>query len=93
MIENEIIYVYDGVSLNPEDFYQKEHKDIYAAMQSLWHSRKTIDVVTLADQLSKDGVLDQVGGTDYLYELSTFLLSPSGCAEYAQIVKEKSVLR
>lgn len=92
-IENEIIYVYDGISVNPEDFYQKEHKDIYAAMQSLWHSRKTIDVVTLADQLSKDGVLDQIGGTDYLYELSTFLLSPSGCAEYAQIVKEKSVLR
>jgi len=51
LIENEIIYVYDGVSLNPEDFYQKEHKDIYAAMQTLWHSRKTIDVVTLANQL------------------------------------------
>lgn len=93
LIENELLYVYDGVALSSSDFYQKEHSDIYAAMQSLWHSRKTIDVVTLADQLTKDGVLDSVWGTDYLYDLSTFLLSPSSCAEYAQIVKEKSVLR
>ena len=93
LIENELLYVYDGVALWSSDFYQKEHSDIYAAMQSLWHSRKTIDVVTLADQLTKDGVLDSIWGTDYLYDLSTFLLSPSSCAEYAQIVKEKSVLR
>lgn len=93
LIENELIYVYDGLVLQAEDFYQKEHKDIYTAMQSLRHSRKTIDVVTLADQLWKDGVLDSLWGTDYLYELSTFLLSPSWCAEYAKIVKEKSVLR
>jgi replicative DNA helicase len=57
-LENEIIYVYDGLALHPDDFYQKEHRDIYAAMQSLWHARKTIDVVTLGDQLAKDGVLD-----------------------------------
>jgi replicative DNA helicase len=47
----------------------------------------------LADQLNKDTVLDTVGGTDYLYELSSFLLSTSSCAEYVKIVKEKSVLR
>ncbi len=93
LLENEIVYVYDGLSLNAEDFYQKEHKDIYAAMQSLWSARKTIDVVTLADQLGKDGVLDSLGWADYLYELSTFLLSVSSCAEYAKIVKEKAVLR
>jgi replicative DNA helicase len=47
----------------------------------------------LADQLTKDAVLDAIGGTDYLYELSSFLLSTSSCAEYVKIVKEKSVLR
>lgn len=49
--------------------------------------------MTLADQLSKDTVLDTIGGTDYLYELSSFLLSTSSCAEYVKIVKEKSILR
>lgn len=50
-------------------------------------------MVTLADQLGKDTVLDTIGGTDYLYELSSFLLSTSSCPEYVKIVKEKSVLR
>jgi replicative DNA helicase len=93
LLENEIIYVYDWLALHADDFYQKEHRDIYAAMQSLRAARKTIDVVTLGDQLAKDGVLDTLWGTDYLYELSTFLLSASSCAEYTKIVKEKSVLR
>jgi len=47
----------------------------------------------LADQLAKDAILDTIGGIDYLYELSSFLLSTSSCAEYVKIVKEKSVLR
>lgn len=49
--------------------------------------------MTLADQLHKDAVLDTIGGTDYLYELSSFLLSTSSCPEYVKIVKEKSILR
>jgi replicative DNA helicase len=47
----------------------------------------------LADQLGKSNVLDTVGGNDYLYELSGYLMSTSSCAEYVKIVKEKSVLR
>ena len=62
-------------------------------MHDLWAARKTIDVVTLADQLQKNSTLDVIGGTDYLYDVSSFLLSTSTCAEYARIVKEKAVLR
>ncbi len=93
LLENELLYVYDGMALQPEDFYQKEHALIFKSMKELWNARRTIDVLTLADQLGRDDVLDAVGGNDYLYELSTFLLSSSSCAEYAKIVKEKSVLR
>lgn len=93
LMDNELMYYYDGIGLSPEDFYQKEHFYIYQGIKNLWGSRKTIDVVTLADQLGKDAVLDTIGGTDYLYELSSFLLSTSSCAEYVKIVKEKSILR
>lgn len=93
LMDNEMMYYYDGLGLFPEDFYQKEHFFIFQWMKKLWWARKTIDVVTLADQLSKDGFLDTIGGNDYLYELSSFLLSTSSCAEYVKIVKEKSVLR
>jgi len=93
LMDNELMYYYDGLWLVPEDFYQREHFYIYQWCKSLRTARKTIDVVTLADQLHKDGFLDTIGGNDYLYELSSFLLSTSSCAAYVKIVKEKSILR
>jgi replicative DNA helicase len=44
-----------------EDFYQKEHVFIYKAIKDLWIGRKTIDVLTLADQLGKNQLLDVIG--------------------------------
>ena len=93
LMDNDLMYVYDSLSLKPEDFYQKEHAFIFQWVHDLWAARRTIDVVTLADQLQKNSNLDVIGGTDYLYDVSSFLLSTSTCAEYARIVKEKAVLR
>jgi replicative DNA helicase len=44
----------------PEDFYQKEHGKIFKAIAQLWDSKKTIDVVTVSDQLSKNGDLENI---------------------------------
>ena len=93
LMDNELLYICEGMGLVPEDFYQKEHLYIYRGIKTLRAARKTVDVLTVADQLSKDGVLDVIGGTDYLYELSSFLLTSSSADEYAKIVKEKSILR
>jgi replicative DNA helicase len=93
LMDNELMYYYDGISLIAEDFYQKEHAYIFQAIKDLWAGRKTIDALTVADQLGKNNLLDTIGGNDYLYELSGYLMSTSSCAEYVKIVKEKSVLR
>lgn len=92
-MENELMYVCEGISLSPDDFYTKEHSFIYKAIKDLWTARKTIDVLTVSDQLGRVDQLDTIGGTDYIYEISSFLLSFSGADEYAKIVKEKSILR
>jgi replicative DNA helicase len=88
-----MMYIYEGMGMLSEDFYVRAHASVYAAMMALWLSRTVIDAVTLSDQLGKMKSLDDVGGTDYLYELSTHLLSTSNCPQYAQIVKEKATLR
>ena len=93
LLDNETMWIYDADRLEYQDFYQKEYGFIYKAIQELWNTRKTIDVVTLSDQLSKDWNLDVIWGSDYLYELSTLLFSTQPCAEYSKIVKEKSLLR
>jgi len=93
LMDSETIWIYEWDKIEPEDFYQKEHQFIYHAIKTLRADRKTIDVVTIWDQLTKDGNIDTVWWTDYLYELSTFLLSTSGCKDYSKIVKDKSILR
>ncbi len=93
LMDNETVWIFEWDGIVPGDFYQKEHSMIYEAIAQLWNDKKTIDVVTVSDQLSKNGNLESVWGIDYLYELSAFLISTSPCVEYSKIVKEKSLLR
>ena len=92
-MDNETIWVFEWDRIVPKDFYQREHGMIYEAILQLWNDKKTIDPVTVSDQLSKNGNLESVWWKDYLYELSAFLISTSPCVEYSKIVKEKSLLR
>ena len=59
-MDNELMYYYDGVALIPEDFYQREHFYIYQAIKELRAARKTVDVLTVADQLGKSDLLDTI---------------------------------
>ena len=93
LLDSEVMWIYDSDKLSYKDFYQKEHSYIYEAIQQLRMARKTIDVVTVSDQLSKNWNLDVIGGVDYLYDLSSFLFSTQPCSEYSKIVREKSLLR
>ena len=93
LLDSEVMWIYDSDKLGYKDFYQKEHSHIYEAIQQLRMARKTIDVVTVSDQLSKNWNLDVIGGVDYLYDLSSFLFSTQPCSEYSKIVREKSLLR
>ena len=93
LMDNETIWVFEWDRINSNDFYQKEHGMIYEAIAQLWNEKKTIDPVTVSDQLSKNWNLESVWWIDYLYELSAFLISTSSCVEYSKIVKEKSLLR
>ena len=91
-IESIITWVESG-SQHAYKINQKEHQYIYECIKELWTMRRTIDVITLTDQLSKRGFLDLVGGQDYLYEISIFVMTTATSGEYAKIVKEKAVLR
>ena len=93
LMDSETVWVYEWDRITPSDFYQREHGMIYEAISQLWNAKKTIDVVTVSDQLEKNWNLESIWWIDYLYELSAFLISTSPCVEYSKIVKEKSLLR
>ncbi|MCI8610311.1 MAG: replicative DNA helicase [Clostridiales bacterium] len=76
-----------------EDFYLEEHQSIYAAMQGMYLKSKNIDVVTLIDELVKEGVYDDAGGKEYIRLIAETVPTAANVKDYAEIVRDKSTLR
>lgn len=80
-------------TIQPEDFYKEAHKIIYECMMKLNNKSEPIDLITLTEELKKQGHLEDVGGISYITSLSTIVPTTSNVKYYSDIVKEKSVLR
>lgn len=79
--------------LKPDDFYAKEHKIIYEAMEILYEKREPIDVVTLTGQLKKMKGLNDAGGATAIAKLSNILSTAANVESYAKLVRDHSVKR
>ncbi len=79
--------------LRDEDFYRNEHRLIFRAMARLVHQNKPIDVLTVSEALRELRELEQIGGEVYLFELANNTPSAANILAYADIVRERSVLR
>ncbi len=75
------------------DFYRNEHRLIYRTIGRLTHQNKPIDVLTVAESLREMHELEQVGGDVFLFELANNTPSAANIMAYADIVRERSVLR
>ncbi|MDD5036582.1 MAG: DnaB-like helicase N-terminal domain-containing protein, partial [Methylococcaceae bacterium] len=92
MLDNE---TWDKVAdrLGEEDFYRRDHQLIFRAIKLLAEKQSPFDVVTLAEQLEKFGWLEDAGGLAYLGAMAKDTPSAANIAAYADIVRERSVLR
>lgn len=79
--------------LTRDDFYRDAHAHIYDAMIVLIEKDEPVDLVTLPEELNRRGVLEGVGGYDYLIRLSDFEFTTANIGYYAKIVQEKALLR
>ena len=79
--------------LKPEDFYDPVHRRIYRAILRLYEARTPIDFVTVANALQGEGTIQAIGGSAFLAELCMNVPTASHAAEYAGIVREKSLHR
>ncbi|MCE2782277.1 replicative DNA helicase [Limnohabitans sp.] len=82
-----------GDLLVDQDFYRHEHKLIYAAVGALINASKPADVITVNEQLQNQGKADEMGGLGYLNSLAQYVPSASNIRRYAEIVRERSILR
>ncbi len=83
--------VSDGIT--EEDFYRADHKLIFHSIYRLLGEAKPLDVVTLSEELERLGRLEEAGGFAYLGELANKTPSASNIRSYADIVRERAVLR
>ena len=75
------------------DFYFEQNRKIFNAMRELINEANPIDFVTLTDRLDKKGQLGEVGGVEFLIELTNIVPSAANYVHYLDIVKRDSVLR
>ena len=86
-----IIKIADIVHI--DDFYIDKNGLIFSAIIKLFEKREPLDVVTLSEELEKQGSLKEVGGASYLTDLVNGVPSASHVVQYAQIVAQKATLR
>lgn len=79
--------------LTPRDFYAPRHGLIFDAIRSTVAAGISVDPITVADQLRRAGLLDDVGGIGYLGELMNATPAISAVAHYSKIVADTSTLR
>ncbi len=75
------------------DFYRDEHRRIYRQIQKLLERSKPVDVVTVAESLDLAGEGSETGGLAYLGELAANTPSAANIRRYAEIVRDRAVLR
>lgn len=92
ILDSEVIPLVVGI-LNQEDFSRADHRVVFQSISTLYEQKKSIDLITLAEELKRRNRLDQVGGLEYITYLSTLVPTSAGVEFHAQIVKEKSLLR
>ncbi|MCD6407466.1 replicative DNA helicase [bacterium] len=74
-------------------FYHQAHQKIFSSIRKLFDRGEKCDLITLTNQLKQEGVLEEVGGIEYLTEIVEIIPTAAHVDEYIKIVKDKYILR
>ena len=86
---------WDRVSdlLTESDFYRFEHRLVFGAIGALVNAAKPADVITVFEHLQNQGKAEEIGGLAYLNSLAQYVPSSGNIRRYAEIVRERGILR
>lgn len=80
-------------TLNRDDFYRDAHRQVFEAMVILFERSEAVDLVTISEELRSNNRLENAGGLTFLTSLANMVPTAANVEHYAQIVREKSILR
>ncbi len=93
LLSREAVLTVSEMGLSADDFYRPAHQHVYEAMRVLLSAGEPVDAVTVADELRRNGLLDEIGGGGFLLELQAATPAISNAARYAKIVRDTALLR
>ena len=79
--------------LGPNDFYDKKHATIFRALKNIYDRNQSIDLVTARAELKSLGLLKEIGGAQYLADLTNSVPTTAHALSYADLVEQASVRR
>jgi replicative DNA helicase len=79
--------------VKPDDFYKPAHTEIYDTILTLHSQGEAVDAITVADELSRRGTLQEIGGKPYIHGLLEAYPTATAAGHYARIVDELAILR
>jgi replicative DNA helicase len=79
--------------ISPEDFYREAHRKIIQGIAALVDKGRPIDILALSEEMQRTGLLEEIGGMAYLSSLMDGVPKTLNVEYYAQIIKEKALLR
>jgi replicative DNA helicase len=90
---NRVVEVLGDRALDDSPFYREAHTMIYRAIVALDNRAEAVDLLTVTNQLRLDGKLEEVGGSSYLVELTTRVVTTANVESHARIILEKYIGR
>ena len=79
--------------LTENDFYSFAHKEVFRVVAGLVNGSRPADVITVFEQFKTEGKAEEIGGLTFLNSLAQYVPSAGNIRRYAEIVRERSVLR
>ena len=79
--------------VRPGEFYLQTNRDIYETIYEMFSYSQVIDPVTVLDKMRERGVYDEQNSTKYIMQLMEVTPTAANVKQYAQIVKDKALLR
>ncbi|MBC7105658.1 MAG: replicative DNA helicase, partial [Firmicutes bacterium] len=92
LLDQEALYKVMGV-VEPDDFYRASHQTIYRAIIRVSEKGGPVDLLTVVNELEREGELEKVGGAGYVATLTSMVPATVNADWYAHIVREKAILR
>ena len=92
LVNNESLNVVMSI-ITPEDFYKESHQKIIERISALVDKGLPVDLLSLSEEMQRAGLLEEAGGMAYLSSLMDGVPKSLNVEYYAQIIKEKALLR